>query len=379
MVIREQEPLTPSERVKQVGGWGYRWYKAARQKYRDQFAVDLVPLEEAFGPVDKLHHTPPREVPTPEFRDLPFMAELAPDGRGRTYTIPEDYVAVLHDVLYCPHTNLLLTEDRKIIAESLSTRIMDNAPLDTEVEPLSGCFAPFRSHHNSYFHTLVDNAPRLLSLNHVSREEWDQIKVFCPGGAGTFERFFFERFAPENATLATPPEDRLYRLETVLFTPFKTRNGAGYLPEEYVNKYRQRVLPERPSKRSHRAYIFRGDAPYWRTIDNEEELAEALGQRGFESVRPEELSPEEEVEYFYDATVIAGGLGAGLTNAIFSRHAKVVECNPCWFVDPHFAYLNKSLGHAHGIMSGSGNRWAPQSYTVHIPTVLRLLDRMDIR
>ena len=105
----------------------------------------------------------------------------------------------------------------------------------------------------------------------------------------------------------------------------------------------------------------------------------ALEARGFEKLIAETLSPEEEVQTFYDAEAIIGAHGSGLANMMFSKHLKVVELSPFWYLSPHYFFLSKSLGHDYGLWRGTDSRWFAPSFTVDVPGVLRLLDRMGIR
>jgi capsular polysaccharide biosynthesis protein len=78
---------------------------------------------------------------------------------------------------------------------------------------------------------------------------------------------------------------------------------------------------------------------------NRDELMAAISQLGFEKYVLEDLTPEEQIELFYDADVVVGTHGAGLTNLLFSPHTRVLELFPRDFVEPHYLFMCKSLGH----------------------------------
>lgn len=75
-------------------------------------------------------------------------------------------------------------------------------------------------------------------------------------------------------------------------------------------------------------YVSRGDAKMRRVI-NEDNLASMLTKKGFEIVRPGELSFANQVNLFKETSVVVGAHGAGLTNAVFMPiGSQVIELVP---------------------------------------------------
>jgi capsular polysaccharide biosynthesis protein len=68
-----------------------------------------------------------------------------------------------------------------------------------------------------------------------------------------------------------------------------------------------------------------------RKIINFDEVMNVLSPLGFEAVRPEELSIEDQVRIFNQAKVIVGPSGSGLANIIFAENASLVEIKPHGF------------------------------------------------
>lgn len=83
-----------------------------------------------------------------------------------------------------------------------------------------------------------------------------------------------------------------------------------------------------PSTRARRIYCSRSVARY-RHVTNETDMSEMLACHGFESVSPETLSFEEQIETFAGAEAVFALHGSGLTNIAFSHPGTfVIELQP---------------------------------------------------
>lgn len=65
-----------------------------------------------------------------------------------------------------------------------------------------------------------------------------------------------------------------------------------------------------------------------RRIRNFDEVMTAIRPLGFEPIRPEELTLEEQIRMFDRANIIVGPFGAGLTGALFADDATLIEIKP---------------------------------------------------
>jgi capsular polysaccharide biosynthesis protein len=92
---------------------------------------------------------------------------------------------------------------------------------------------------------------------------------------------------------------------------------------------RDRILAHAPARRgARRLYLSRRGQPM-RVMVNEAALEAALRSRGFTIVRPEALSPAEQIALARDAEVIVAPTGAALANALFAPSgARIVEIAP---------------------------------------------------
>lgn len=89
------------------------------------------------------------------------------------------------------------------------------------------------------------------------------------------------------------------------------------------------VNADRPSaERARRLFVSRAKSPS-RRIVNEQEIVGIAQRYGFELIFPETLSFGEQVSAFAEAEIVAGALGAGLTNAAFMEPgARLLEFAP---------------------------------------------------
>ena len=147
---------------------------------------------------------------------------------------------------------MLLTRSRRIVAESSST---SREPkwfewghlFQREKEHIDGRCTSIRSLRNNYYHSLVDDLPRLLLLHHPTYAD-QEIKLLFPGGPTPVESFFLDRFCPPNVTIVEVDPGRLYSCDEFLFGDFLSRRFAGFLPRQYLDFFHQKMLPDRPRR-----------------------------------------------------------------------------------------------------------------------------------
>lgn len=329
---------------------------------------------------DWLSHYPARTLATPQAPAMPF-APLAAHLKTTEYAQPTGTSRLLRDVLYCAPNNMLLTPGRRLIAEASSTerepeRFKWEHLFEPEVEAMGGLCTGIRSLRSNYYHSLVDDLPRLFLLHHPAYAD-RELRLLLPGGPNALEAFFLERLAPPNLTVVPVAGDRLYACHDYLFPGFLSRRFAAVLPPEYLAFFRARLLPDRPGRRDRRILISRRKAPNGRGIRNEDQLADALTPLGFQSYLLEDLDLAAQIDLFHDAEAVVAPHGAGLTNLLFAEDAKVLELHPNPVMFPHYYYLCRSLGHDYRYWCGS-ERTRFCAFDVDVGAVLGQLREMGI-
>jgi capsular polysaccharide biosynthesis protein len=101
-------------------------------------------------------------------------------------------------------------------------------------------------------------------------------------------------------------------------------------PPWAIEFLRRNLLPPKIERIHGRAiYVTRGGSMNNRRVDNEADLMDYLGSRGFDMVDPGKLSALEQIEAFAQASMIVGAHSAGLVNLTFAcPGAAVVELFP---------------------------------------------------
>ena len=139
---------------------------------------------------------------------------------------------------------------------------------------------------------------------------------------------------------------------------------------EYLQYFREKILPNRISKKINRIFIDRRSV---RSILNKEELFPLLSVYGFERYFLEEMTIQEQIDLFYAAEIVVAIHGAGLTNIIYSpTEIIVIELFPTSFVLPHYYYLAKSLNHKYYYLC-SDRRKRDEDFKVNIEYLGMLL------
>jgi len=311
------------------------------------------------------HLVPSMTVDCTDAPIMPFK-ESASHLHHRTYRTPPLFVLDLPGMLYYTYHNILLTPFRRIISEYDNTGVIRPGAAvghmyywrylyTRKSEFIHGDSVILRSRANNYYHTLVDNLPRLYLLRLSALHRRRPLKLLHPPCIGKWERFFLKILCPPNVTLTPVQMPRLYRLERLIYLPFLSRLHSGYLPPDYVRFFRAATLPNRRPEAKELIYISRRKALGGRRLLNEENLWSHLRRRGFKRYCLEELPISEQIELFFDARMVVGPHGAGLTNILFSTGIDVIELHPDANMFPHYYFLSKALGHRYYYVCGRGH------------------------
>ena len=342
-------------------------------------------INDYYEPESKLIHFLPESTNTNETLDLPFY-EKAKYLQGSYYTAPEAYTVPLKNVIYDTSSGSLKFTSTKVIRNSIPTRkdcyrfgIKETYfPQYKQLDPFEGVYSVLRSTNNSYYHTLIDNLPRLFLLKKDNR--FSKIKLLCPGEPTKVESFYLEKILTDKIELFTIPSGFSYRINDFLFSSFLTRDFSGYLHKQYIQEFLDLFNPKRPRKKINRIFIARtkGKTMTRRCLLNENELYDCLNSYEFKKYSLEKLSIEEQIELFYDAEYIIGAHGAGLTNMLFSENANVIELFASNCVVPYYYYLAKSLGHTYNYCYGDGKH-IHANFSINIDSIVRILESTGLK
>jgi hypothetical protein len=306
--------------------------------------------------------------------------------KGSFYKAPKAYTVHLKNVIYDTISGAIKLSSNQIIENSISTGkdysifgIRDTYfPQYKQLECFDGAYSVFRSKFNGYYHTIVDNIPRLFLLRKDNM--FSKIKLLCPDKISRIESFYLEKILTNKFELVTVKSGFLYHLDDLLFPSFLTSSFSGYLHKQYIQEFLDLFKPKRPRKRLNRIFISRPKEKRLskRTIINEDELYEYLSKNGFKKYSLEKLPMEEQIELFYDAEYVVGAHGAGLTNILFSKNASVLELFPSSYIVPHFYYLAKSSNNNYTYCCSSAKH-IHSSFHVNIDDVSNALEKLGLK
>jgi len=188
-----------------------------------------------------------------------------------------------------------------------------------------------------YYHWILDVLPRMIMLKEAGVfDKTDHIVTDYSGSK--FQKETLETIGVKEDQLITCGHDRNFHLQAkVLYVPTLLSELSR------VNKYecdllRSYFLKSKPgsTSKSRRIYISRGSSGS-RILINEGELIQYLDGLGFEVVRPEHYTVQEQAEIFNSAEIIVGPHGSAFANVLFSEPgAKLVDIIPATNIVPCF-------------------------------------------
>jgi len=218
----------------------------------------------------------------------------------------------------------------------------------------------------SNYHWFLDVLPRLFLLMQGSQEA---ITLIVAQNMPAFQRETLQFLLEEQShiRLEVISKQEKWQVNNFILPSFVANHNSGYLPPHIFESLRHKIwegyqvkLTEKPK----RIYISRKKATK-RKILNEDQVIAALKPYQVEVIYAEELTYQQQVQLFYNSEVVIAPHGAGLTNVLFCRNAKVLELHPADILKSHYFLLSKGLGFPYFYSIGS-NSDANQNFTVSI-------------
>lgn len=204
------------------------------------------------------------------------------------------------------------------------------------------------------YHWFFDCLPRLyLVLEHEQRP----IKIIMRRDMALYQLEtldFVVKDYPQAEVVYIGKHEK-WQVEEYVLPSFMANTQSGYLPGEAVDWLRRKVWQGygvQQVNQKRRIYISRAKAKTRRVL-NEQELLALLEKHGFDVVRAEELTYQQQVQLFYEAEVVVAPHGAGLTNLLFSEHCQVLEFHPANLIKTHYFLLCKALSFRYSPVVGT--------------------------
>ena len=289
-----------------------------------------------------------RSVSVTGSADLTFQAlEASRQPVGRHW----DPIRVhqLRDTTVDPSTGLVFVGDRVVSQSSYGFRSASDGAFLSSATPrvrkstgtlnIPGPIAPFGGAVYNYYHFLIETLPRILF-----------IKVVEPNVSVTFTqplpRHVDQILTALGINFLVVPE-RPFRHDNVYLcdpAPF-----AWPHPDSIRMLHELDVPSDDPDERfPSKIYVSRVGTS--RDLVDQHHLERALEERGFMTVRPENLSWSDQVQLFRNAQTVVAPHGAGLANIVFmSPGSRVYEITtgswwyPCFRNIAHMGSLDHEL------------------------------------
>ncbi len=185
----------------------------------------------------------------------------------------------------------------------------------TEISEPVVVMTDFSSFNRSYFHFLLQFLPR-LALLHL-RDSISGRKFLVTDELPRWARDLIVRpgFFREEDLISIRPGVNVRLSNALLMTPAAMQR----MPQsDELNALRALLALGADPDRAHSRYFIPRAHVGRRVMINEPEIIDEARRCGFEILRPEELSVEEQIGRFSGAKVIAGPSGGGLSNMAFA-------------------------------------------------------------
>jgi capsular polysaccharide biosynthesis protein len=141
------------------------------------------------------------------------------------------------------------------------------------------------------------------------------------------------------------------------------------------------ALESRGSRRAWRnpVYLTRSGLPdTLRKSGAEPELEAELAKRGFDVVRPEELTLQEQIGLFERAPLVVGTLGSALHTALFARTGATLGILNWGRGFEHYLLVDAVKRHTAHYIKSVHRRLEDEVYVIDVPLTLQLLERAGL-
>ena len=325
---------------------------------------------------DSVFHRPQKNViqpgcwvefnqPEKEFLNLCAASFNYETDYSRGYRQKEITLFYLSEVTFLGNSGALV-KDNKVIKESVFDQLRlpkspaFRSPAWMVPQKKSGKYTSLMHlpwAETSNYHWFLDCLPRLYALLKTVKEP---IILIIPANIPAFQRETLSYLIKNYPwfSLETISKNQKWHLPEFLLPAFISNHYSGYLPPEVMKMIRTGIwngYGVKDESGKSRIYISRGKASKRRLL-HEEEVIKLLRDFNFTTVYAEDLTYAQQVQLFYNAKVVVGAHGAGLTNILFGRDLQVIELHPADLVRSHYFMICKALNfNYHYILGSPGN------------------------
>ncbi|MBW8892421.1 MAG: glycosyltransferase family 61 protein [Burkholderiales bacterium] len=230
---------------------------------------------------------------------------------------------------------------------------------------------------SNWGHVLTDMAPKLVNL---AKADLGPVRLHVPAESAKFADFLggIARALGIDAEIKVGRTAELMRFRRCLFLSPVAKHNIRKSPS--LLALRDTALKMFGQAGERRIFVTR-PANEQRSIINSQAIEAQFTRRGFEVVHPA-MPPAEQVALFSQARMIAGPLGAGLSNLIFApRDAEILMIDPgltdCFFWDAAALIGQRFHWHFAGPAVAYDQTLASSAFAVEEPALEATLRQMD--
>jgi hypothetical protein len=291
---------------------------------------------------------------------------------------PKAYLCFFKNARIVNENGAIISHDDKVFSDftyQLCKQIKDHDVFKSYIKKpdiRKECFATITASESvGYFHWMFECFPRIKLLEEVI-DEIDYLIVSDNVKSFQLEMLNHLGFS----------EDKLFKIKDGdhlecenIFVPSLPIRDA--LMSKWVCDFlRETFVPENIDDPYRLIYISRKDALY-RKVTNENEVESYLREKGFEILQMSKLSFLEQVKKCAEAKVIIAPHGAGLSNTVFCKNAKILEFFSPSYVNECFWKLSNHVGNEYYYQLGTdtpGN--SPPSFKNYKISIKELEDNL---
>jgi len=280
----------------------------------------------------------------------------------RSYKLsPPVFGLKLHNGHLFGNTGVVVTEDN-VVLEEVSKKLGDPIeeisifkkvilPKPTKFTGTVGIVAT--SDGEGFFHWMFDVLPRIFILN---QSPWGVDRIVVNSVNSKFQEETLGLLGLLDKIIVLKKNEHIQADELIVPS---LPGDSGDMSLWVCDYLRESFLPAascRVEEGKKRLYISRSKSNA-RKVLNESEVMAVLKPLGFETVFSEEISFQEQVNYFSQAEVIIAPHGAGLSNLVFcNEKAKVLEFFSPNYVNACYYALADIVGLEYYYLIGEGKR-----------------------
>jgi hypothetical protein len=260
-----------------------------------------------------------------EYIDKKFISELN-ETRVKFYQeISAEYVDDLRIIAkYTPLRNEELIEDsipfhlrEATMRDYKNKKNLEYLPVDIEIK---GTTLVMPLSTNSKSHFIFESMPylaieRLYSIDNI---------LFYTERNKNFE-FIIDNYFNKKINYIYYSNENVYLEKSIV--P-KYRFSAHSSMKKTIDDIKNNLKKDKEFKSAEKIYISRQDSIHYRTLLNEDKVANLFKEYGFKILSLNNMDESLLIHYFLNARYIAGTIGAGLYNSIFSdKNTKLIGLN----------------------------------------------------